>query len=115
MPGRKAGKEKVAVITGGGTGIGLATARLFAHSGYSVIITGRDAKRLKRAADNIVKKNGQVIWLEIFGNSTLFGGQTALIGTMVDITGKKAAHDELGRDHGPIHGARLSEVYAAFL
>src|SRR6478735_2084484 len=43
----------------------------------------------------VVKKNGQVIWLEIFGNSTLFGGQTALIGTMVDITGKKAAHDEL--------------------
>jgi len=60
MPGRKAGKEKVAVITGGGTGIGLATARLFAQNGYCVIITGRDAKRLKRAADNIPRKHGHV-------------------------------------------------------
>ena len=36
-----------------------------------------------------------MIWIEIFGNNTLFDGQNALIGTMVDITGKKAAHDEL--------------------
>lgn len=60
MRGKKHGQEKVAVITGGGTGIGLATARLFAQSGYSVIITGRDAKRLKRAADDISKRNSQV-------------------------------------------------------
>jgi len=60
MSAKKAGQEKVAVITGGGTGIGLATARVFAQSGYYVIITGRDAKRLKRAADNISKKSVQV-------------------------------------------------------
>lgn len=58
MPARKAG-HKVAVITGGGTGIGLAIARLFAKSGYSVVITGRDAKRLKRAANDISTKHGQ--------------------------------------------------------
>ncbi|MGB8131626.1 MAG: SDR family NAD(P)-dependent oxidoreductase [Candidatus Angelobacter sp.] len=44
---------KVAVITGGGSGIGLAMARTFAGSGYSVVITGRDAKRLQRAAADI--------------------------------------------------------------
>src|SRR5437868_5482514 len=60
MPAKTARQSKVAVITGGGTGIGLAMARLFAQSGYSVIITGRDAKRLKRAADDVSKKNGQV-------------------------------------------------------
>jgi hypothetical protein len=60
MPTKKAWQNKVAVITGGGTGIGLAIARLFAECGYSVIITGRDAKRLKHAADDISKKNGQV-------------------------------------------------------
>jgi 3-oxoacyl-[acyl-carrier protein] reductase len=56
----KAGQNKVAVITGGGTGIGLAMARLFSESGYSVIITARDAKRLKRAAEKISTKSGQV-------------------------------------------------------
>jgi NAD(P)-dependent dehydrogenase (short-subunit alcohol dehydrogenase family) len=50
---KKAGQDKVAVITGGGSGIGLAMARIFAASGYSVVITGRDAKRLQKAAANI--------------------------------------------------------------
>ena len=53
MPANKAGQNKVVVITGGGSGIGLAMARIFAASGYSVVITGRDAKRLQKAAANI--------------------------------------------------------------
>jgi NAD(P)-dependent dehydrogenase (short-subunit alcohol dehydrogenase family) len=56
----KAGQTKVAVITGGGTGIGLAMARLFAESGYSVVITGRDLKRLQAAAAKIPSDKGQV-------------------------------------------------------
>lgn len=47
------GPGKVAVITGGGSGIGLALAHTFAASGYSVLITGRDAKRLQDAAAQI--------------------------------------------------------------
>lgn len=53
MRGKKNGQEKVAVVTGGGSGIGLAMARIFAASGYSVVITGRDAKRLQSAAATI--------------------------------------------------------------
>lgn len=53
MPARKHGYNKVAVITGGGSGIGLAMARIFAASGYSVVITGREAKRLQKAATAI--------------------------------------------------------------
>ena len=52
MSSKKDG-PKVAVITGGGSGIGFAMARTFAGSGYSVVITGRDAKRLQKAAADI--------------------------------------------------------------
>ncbi|HET8888835.1 MAG TPA: SDR family NAD(P)-dependent oxidoreductase [Candidatus Angelobacter sp.] len=45
--------NKTAIITGGGSGIGLAMARLFTKSGYSVVITGRDEKRLRAAAAKI--------------------------------------------------------------
>jgi NAD(P)-dependent dehydrogenase (short-subunit alcohol dehydrogenase family) len=44
---------KVAVITGGNSGIGLATAKLFALEGAKVIITGRDQVTLDAAVKEI--------------------------------------------------------------
>ena len=46
-------KDQVAVITGGSSGIGLATAELFLHAGASVAICGRDAKRLEHAETSL--------------------------------------------------------------
>jgi NAD(P)-dependent dehydrogenase (short-subunit alcohol dehydrogenase family) len=54
------GQAKVAVITGGSRGIGLAMARVFARAGYSVVISGRDAKQLERAAAEVRNNQGQV-------------------------------------------------------
>src|SRR5438445_8389092 len=46
-------QDKVAVITGGTSGIGLATARLFAEEGALVFILGRRQKELDEAVDSI--------------------------------------------------------------
>ena len=54
-------KNKVAVITGGNSGIGLATARLFLGEGAKVAITGRNAKTLAAAAEQL---GGDVLALQ---------------------------------------------------
>jgi NAD(P)-dependent dehydrogenase (short-subunit alcohol dehydrogenase family) len=46
-------ENRVAVITGGNSGIGLATAREFIASGAKVVIFGRDKKTLEHAATNL--------------------------------------------------------------
>jgi len=46
-------KDKIAVITGGSEGIGLATAKLFAREGAYVFITGRRQKELDEAVKAI--------------------------------------------------------------
>src|SRR5262245_6834701 len=58
---------KTALVTGGNSGIGLATALAFAHEGARVVITGRDQSTLDQAkarlgADSIAIRNdaGQV-------------------------------------------------------
>jgi len=57
-------KNKVAVITGGNSGIGLATAKAFVDEGAKVALFGRDAETLKRAAEtlgsNVIAVQGDV-------------------------------------------------------
>lgn len=50
-------KNKTALITGGNSGIGLATAKEFLEQGANVIITGRSAAALEKAKKEL---NGQV-------------------------------------------------------
>jgi NADP-dependent 3-hydroxy acid dehydrogenase YdfG len=45
--------DKTALITGGGSGIGLATARLFLDEGARVVITGRDEAKLIAASKTL--------------------------------------------------------------
>src|SRR6478672_2927177 len=61
---------KIAVITGGNSGIGLATAKRFVEEGAHVVITGRREKELAEGADfigrNVTTVAGDVSNLEDF-------------------------------------------------
>jgi len=50
---------KVAIVAGGGTGIGRATAMLFAGEGARVVVFGRRPEPLADVVDTIVKAGGQ--------------------------------------------------------
>lgn len=52
---------KVALVTGGNSGIGLATAKLFSQEGAKIVITGRDRMTLNQAASEI---GGDVLALQ---------------------------------------------------
>lgn len=53
-------KGKVAVITGGNSGVGEATAKLFAKEGATVVITARREAALEKVAEEIKAAGGEV-------------------------------------------------------
>src|SRR5215216_878604 len=53
--------NKVAVITGAGTGLGAATARLFAGEGAAVTLVGRREDKLAEVAAGITDSGGRAL------------------------------------------------------
>lgn len=54
-------KDKIVIVTGGSSGIGLACAEIFAREGARVVITGRNSKRLSEAEDQLKGKGLSVL------------------------------------------------------
>lgn len=66
MPGDSPLKGKVAWVTGGGSGIGLAAAIELARAGAHVVISGRSAETLKKAEKELKSAgNGEAIALDV--------------------------------------------------
>jgi len=56
-------KNKVSVITGGGSGIGKACALLMAAQGAKVVLAGRQEHRLKNVVDEIKQNGGEAFYV----------------------------------------------------
>jgi len=54
---------KVAIVTGATSGMGRATAYLFAKEGAKVVVTGRNEARAKEVVDNIKADGGDAIYI----------------------------------------------------
>jgi NAD(P)-dependent dehydrogenase (short-subunit alcohol dehydrogenase family) len=75
-------KGKVALVTGGGTGIGKAIALEFAKEGAKVAITGRRLDKLQEVV-NVIKKNGGES-VAITGDVSKSGDVDRIVKTTVD-------------------------------
>lgn len=58
-------KNWVAIVTGGGTGLGLITARALAANGVKVYVTGRRLEKLKEAELHDAASGGSIIGLQM--------------------------------------------------
>ena len=95
-------KNKIAIITGGGTGIGLACTRVFCREGAKVAIFGRRQDRLESAAKEI----GEYV-LPIPGDVTQSEALNRLVQETLSTFGKI---DIVVHNSGVFTGAPLHEI-----
>ena len=77
---------KIAVITGGNSGIGEATAKLFAREGATVVITARREKELQRVADEIAAEGGACVYIP--GDVTVTADVDNVMAKTVELFGR---------------------------
>lgn len=99
---------KVAVVTGGGRGLGLAIAERLLAEGAAVAITGRDESVLKRAADELQRAGGEV--LPVPGDVAIEDDVDRLVAQVIDWRGRI---DVLVNNAGVADEARFSEISLA--
>src|SRR5260370_33269198 len=96
-------KERVALVTGGGRGIGAATAGRFAEEGAAVVIADLDDGPAKEVAGEIEKAGGRALAVACNGTErdsakARFGAAVGEVAP-VDIPGARARHIHDHRIH----------------
>ena len=91
---------KVAFITGGGTGIGLATAQAFAREGASVAIVGHDAEHVQAGVCSIEQEGGRALGItcDVSRSDQVKG---AVEQTVVEFGGLNFAFNNAGVEQQP--------------
>ena len=79
-------QDKVAIITGGNSGVGAATALLFAKEGAKVVITARRQPQLEEVAAKIREAGGEV--LPVVSDISKKGDADKLVAKAVEAYGK---------------------------
>lgn len=113
-------KNKIALITGGGTGIGLGIASAFVDAGAKVIITGRRESVLKQACDDLGKNTFYKVMdltekEKIPGTISSIEQEIGPIDILVNNAGihlKKAAQDTSDEEFAKILNTNLSTVFS---
>ena len=90
---------KVAVITGGNSGVGAATAKLFAKEGAKVVISARREAQLEAVAAEIREAGGEV--LPVVTDISRKGDADKLVAKAVEAYGTLdiLINNEIGRAH----------------
>ena len=124
---------KVAIVTGGGAGIGYAIARAFARQGARIAIAGRTEETLARAAETIEKECGRPVLpvpadvaeatdcerliatsVDRFGGVDILVNNAALFAVrpLIDVDAVKAARFFAVNAIGPLNAARAFARWA---
>jgi len=98
MPSGRRVPARVALITGGSRGIGLAMARVFAREGYALVITGRDRARLNSALKELEQGHAEVTALQCDVRDA-----TSVQEMFAELRGKHQAIDVLINNAGVAH------------
>lgn len=79
-------KDKVAIVTGGGSGIGRAVAVLYAKEGAKVVVSDIDVKGGNETVAQIKEAGGEAVFFE--ADSSTPQGNEALVNHAVEVYGK---------------------------